>query len=875
MPFRPPIAMSYTRQDCPVAVVRRLNVLWMAALSAIALLSLFGQIVVQTSLRRMTDGANAVNLAGRQRMLSQKLVKDALALRLAHGQNTRRMRRVELSDTAREWARVQRGLQQGDPARFAPLEAPHQIMLRAVRILCASPSARAADAALSRLLAAEPRFLDSMNRIVFQYDRESAARIAALRRVEMNLLGLTLLVLGLEAFLVFRPAARWLSRSLAEQTAAHNTLEAERARMEQVADELADANTLLLQASRRFGELFQGLPVACFCFDAQGRILEWNRAFETLCGRGGILQLPLWSALNQPNAQAIVTRVFAGESLTEIEWHDVGPEGRSLLCSSFPLRGPDETILGGICTCTDITARRAAEDALRRSEARVHALCNTTSTGTLNLDEKIAALLHMGCAQFGLELGVLARVQGDTYEILHIVPPDGALVAGATFPVGDTYCRETLLAEGPVAIEHAGATERRHDPCYALFALEAYLGTPVLVAGQAYGVLCFASDRPRSIPFTTGDTEWLRLMAQWVGGEMERQQAQDAIQKSEAQFRAATSAMNEGLVLTGADGAILVCNQSAARILEHAPEEMQQKRLISGEWQIVREDGTPFLPDDRPTKTSLRTGLPRRDVVMGVSKPDGQRAWLSVNAVPLFHQGEPAPYAVATTFTDITERRRVEQQIKDYTIVLEFQTRELAKANADLEARATTDGLTGLKNHRAFQERLTQEASRTARYQPTLSLLMLDVDHFKHYNDAFGHPAGDDVLRRVGRLMRETARETDLVARYGGEEFAVILPHTDRAGALVVAERLRTAIESADWPYRPITVSIGGATLQPHLRDGAALLAEADCALYRSKTGGRNRVTYTCTPAHAQPAPAGDGCARRPDTRKGRAKRPA
>lgn len=863
--------MSYTRQDCPVAVVRRLNVLWMAALSAIALLSLFGQIVVQTSLRRMSDGANAVNLAGRQRMLSQKLVEDALALRLARGQNTRRMRRVELSDTAREWARVQRRLQQGDPARFAPVEAPHQTMLLAARTLSGIPSPAAADTALRRLLTAEPRFLDGMTRIIFHHDREADARIMALRRVEMNLLALTLLVLGLEALLIFRPAARRINRSLAGQVAAHAALEAERARMAQAADELADANMLLLQASRRFGELFQGLPVACFCFDAQGRILEWNRVFESLCGQAGILQQTLWSALDQPNARAIVARVFAGESLTDIEWHGVGLEDRSLLCSSFPLRGPDETIIGGICACTDITARRAAEDALRRSEARVHSLCDTTSTGTLNLDEKIAALLHTGCVQFGLELGVLARVQNDIYEILHIAPPDGPLRVGATFPVSDTYCHETLLAEGSIAIEHAGTTEHCHRSCYALFALEAYLGTPVLVAGQTYGVLCFASDRPRSVPFTTGDTEWLRLMAQWVGGELERQQAQDAIQKSEAQFRAATSAMSEGLVLTGADGAILVCNQSAAKILGHTPEDMQRKRLMSAEWQTVSEDDVPFLADDRPTNTSLRTGLPQRGVVMGVSKPDGQRAWLSVNAVPLFHPGEPAPYAVATTFTDITERKQAEEQIKSYTAVLEYQTQELAKANTELEARATTDGLTGLKNHRAFQERLTQEASRTARYQPTLSLLMLDVDHFKQYNDAFGHPAGDDVLRKIGRLMREAAREIDLVARYGGEEFAIILPHTDGSGALVAAERLRTIIENADWPYCPITVSIGVATLQPHLRDGAALLAEADCALYSSKTEGRNRVASACASARAQPVKD----TQQPDTRKGRAKRPA
>ena len=125
---------------------------------------------------------------------------------------------------------------------------------------------------------------------------------------------------------------------------------------------------------------------------------------------------------------------------------------------------------------------------------------------------------------------------------------------------------------------------------------------------------------------------------------------------------------------------------------------------------------------------------------------------------------------------DITERKQAEQALKDFAVVLEFQKQELEKANAELEALATLDGLTGLRNRRAFDGRLKEEFERASRYHTPLSLLLLDIDFFKQFNDSFGHPAGDEVLRTMGRVLQKATRETDFLARYGGEEIAVILP---------------------------------------------------------------------------------------------------
>jgi diguanylate cyclase (GGDEF)-like protein len=199
-----------------------------------------------------------------------------------------------------------------------------------------------------------------------------------------------------------------------------------------------------------------------------------------------------------------------------------------------------------------------------------------------------------------------------------------------------------------------------------------------------------------------------------------------------------------------------------------------------------------------------------------------------------------------------SHRRHEQEMLEEFTRLnneLVNTQRELARRNADLadanarlESLATTDGLTGLKNHRAFQESLEREYARATRYKSPLSLLMLDVDHFKQFNDQFGHPAGDGALRQVARIVASKSRSDALVARYGGEEFAVILPNCGFQEAASVAERVRRAVEMGPWDLRPVTVSLGTATMIDSRQDPAALIARADVAMYRAKVGGRNRV---------------------------------
>lgn len=179
---------------------------------------------------------------------------------------------------------------------------------------------------------------------------------------------------------------------------------------------------------------------------------------------------------------------------------------------------------------------------------------------------------------------------------------------------------------------------------------------------------------------------------------------------------------------------------------------------------------------------------------------------------------------------------------------LERTARQLEASNAKLEALAVTDGLTGLYNHRYFQQRLREEIQRAERYESTLCLAMLDVDYFKCYNDTHGHPRGDEILVEVARLIRENIRGTDVAARYGGEEFAIIFVEMDMAVAEEVAERLRRAIEAFEFPGEEcqpggrLTVSIGLACYPGDAATADELIKKADEALYRAKRLRRNVV---------------------------------
>ncbi|MGH7490878.1 MAG: diguanylate cyclase [bacterium] len=188
-------------------------------------------------------------------------------------------------------------------------------------------------------------------------------------------------------------------------------------------------------------------------------------------------------------------------------------------------------------------------------------------------------------------------------------------------------------------------------------------------------------------------------------------------------------------------------------------------------------------------------------------------------------------------------------RIKELHDQLNIKIKELEIAQEQLRQLAITDGLTELFNHRYFKEHLEQELYRANRHHSEVSLIMIDIDHFKRYNDSYGHPAGDALLRTVGKLLKENIRKIDLAARYGGEEFCLVLADTNKAAAGLVAEKMRRLVEGYTFESLPhhtgngrITISLGVATFPVDAGTTNELVKLADQRLYNAKQLGRNQV---------------------------------
>lgn len=323
------------------------------------------------------------------------------------------------------------------------------------------------------------------------------------------------------------------------------------------------------------------------------------------------------------------------------------------------------------------------------------------------------------------------------------------------------------------------------------------------------------------------------------------------MEQNQALLSAIVNASDDAILSKTLDGIVTSWNPAAERMFGYTAAE------------IIGKPKTLIFPPDRLHEEEvilrrLRQGIGTDHFETVRLHKNGTPVYVSITISPI-RNSEGEVIGASTIARDITMQMQLMEKLhaanawqKEAIETLILKQMELRETNELLEALATTDGLTGIKNHRALYEALQEEYDRSLRYDTPLSVLMLDVDKFKEYNDTFGHPAGDVVLRKVAQVLQETARTSDVVARYGGEEFVILLPGTGMAESKAAAERFRHAIETAAWEQKAITVSVGIATLTPDALHPDALLANADTALYRSKHRGRNCVTHAAEPIGAE-----------------------
>jgi diguanylate cyclase (GGDEF)-like protein/PAS domain S-box-containing protein len=311
----------------------------------------------------------------------------------------------------------------------------------------------------------------------------------------------------------------------------------------------------------------------------------------------------------------------------------------------------------------------------------------------------------------------------------------------------------------------------------------------------------------------------------------------------------------DAILAVGHDGTIASWNRSAGRLFG-----LDQAGALGLPVGILVDPAHGEVLTD--LVATVRSGATVRNHGVLGRRGDGTTFHGEVTLAPVF-DGEGRIVSVSVIARDVTERKAHEAEVAALNAALAARVQDLRRANLELEGalaqleatkqellelngalerQATTDALTGLKNRIVFQNSILEMIALAERQGATLSLLLVDVDHFKRVNDRFGHQEGDRVLRAVAVALAASVREQDIVARFGGEEFAILLPHTDLDAAIVVAEHVRLACREAAGVEPRLTVSIGVAAFASGDSE-VTLIGRADEALYASKAQGRDRVT--------------------------------
>ncbi len=307
----------------------------------------------------------------------------------------------------------------------------------------------------------------------------------------------------------------------------------------------------------------------------------------------------------------------------------------------------------------------------------------------------------------------------------------------------------------------------------------------------------------------------------------QRKEYEDELKASEERFRLLAEYSSDMITLHDMEGKYLYASPACKEILQYDEAELVGKEA----YLFIHPDDNEMIKENY--HTLLNTGY--TVFTYRIRRKDGEYVWFesAIKLLNELHSEEPKQIVVSR---NISERKLVEQRLQE--------------ANEILQRLSTIDGLTSVSNRRAFDERLEMEWNRSCRNATCLSLIMLDIDYFKAYNDTYGHQGGDDCLRQVASAVQDAlGRTTDLLCRYGGEEFCVILPETDEVGAKKVGEKVRLAIETLNIPHVGseilpwVTISVGTATMLPTMFAASKdLILKADKALYQAKHEGRNCV---------------------------------
>ncbi len=317
----------------------------------------------------------------------------------------------------------------------------------------------------------------------------------------------------------------------------------------------------------------------------------------------------------------------------------------------------------------------------------------------------------------------------------------------------------------------------------------------------------------------------------------ERKQVEDALRTSEARFRYLFEQSHDAVFILNLEGFHVAVNQRAADMLGYSAEEILQLSV---------KEVSAESPKSQDVMTRLLAGeqIPLYERLF--RKKSGEVFPVEIN-LELVRDYKGSPLHIQSVVRDISQRKRAELELKTANEQLQLRVAEVEKLQDELREQALRDPLTGLYNRRYLDDALMREVARANRERKPISIVAMDIDHFKRVNDTYGHQVGDMFLVKVGSLIKQHTRGFDFVCRYGGEEFLLVMPgasiHTAEVRAEEIRQRVMSTVIENNGQNLSVTISLGLANYPEHGQGAEAVIIKADKALYHSKHTGRNRVT--------------------------------
>jgi|GEM_PF-3581594 len=851
------------------ASIRRLSLRYSIAIGMILVLIITGGTFVQISQSQLKNDAHLINVAGQQRLFALRFSKDALALQFVTAPTLHNYYIRELSSTLNQWqtihhelttANVNDGFAEAQsPASsilYSQLEPHFQALLSATQVAVISTAIVASENVIpfQTIINESTLFLAGMDKIVKNYEIEANARTVQVNHYELFILASIILILTMTTLVVFRPAMMHINRSVTELDSyiikeSEQMLQSQQLNeaMEEMLEEISLQSEELQQQRNFMDVLFDHIsPDVLLVIGDTGTIIRCNNALLDLFGyeREHIIDHTAEIFFENEEAYQVMISNLMSHDISSITstncetlWYTNKGKSIDMELSLCWVSAIQSIIIIG----RNITQRREMDILLQHTLAESQQRSNDLTTvfdtvqdGLLVYNLQFQELRRNKMA--GLMLGSPssdAKVLTHTADRFVVTTLDGSPVPYDEYPI-----TRVLKGEENPPSKLMSVRRRANNVRLIISANAAPLRDSLdnIIGGMAY---------IRDVTETYHQEKRLHILR-----EVTKACSIAAEQTTVAQTALEVLVQQLGI----ARGAIILLDERRPGYVRLVADAATEVELFNeGQEEILQSllEETPISADSHiPAIRTLATGEPVFDATI---ESDTFRGHLYSTDLPLRFSGK----IIGVLGFVYTEEQLNVFGVPDHDLLLTVADEiaaalERAHLYEDVKRLALEDALTGLANHRALQQIIQYEATQTDRFNGTMGLIMLDVDHFRRFNEKYGHAVGDLALHTVAQAIQKSVRDCDTAARYGGEEFSVILPQTAIAETMIVAERIRQAIASSFIPVEgqdepvPVTASLGCAIYPADATTTENLFKAADLALYESKHNGRNQVhAYT------------------------------